>query len=222
MGRVLVAAGLSVVVVLAGCGSDGGSKDATKSGSTSTKTGKPSKSPSTIASGGTGAGSGSGAGTTGTTLDPSCHFAGATSEQRNGLVTQDQLLSGVTTTSDLCTDQVTFTFLPSAAPAPSYVIDYADGPFTDTAGTPVKPPGTTYLRVRFQPAWIADLNAPNAPLTYTGPRVITPASSHVIRGLALYDANEGVVGWIIGLDGTHPIEVDGAPGRVTVTVSAGT
>jgi hypothetical protein len=219
MGRVLVAAGLSLVVVLAGCGSEGGSKDATKSGSTSTKTAKPSKTSPTTASGGTGAGSGGG--TTATTLDPSCHFVGATSEQRNGLVAQDQLLSGVATTSDLCTDQVTFTFLPSAAPAPSYVIDYADGPFTDSAGTPVKPPGTTYLRVRFQPAWIADLNAPNAPLTYTGPRVITPTGTHVIRGLALYDASEAVVGWIVGLDGTHPIEVDGSPGRVTLTVSAG-
>jgi hypothetical protein len=220
MGRVLVAAGLSLVVVLAGCGSDGASKDATKSGSTSTKAASASKTTSTTAGGGAG-GSGGGAGTTGTTLDPSCHFVGATSEQRNGLITQDQYLSGVNTTSDPCTDQVTFTFQPSAAPAPSYVVDYADGPFTDSAGTPVKPPGTTYLRVRFQPAWIANLNAPNAPLTYTGPRVITPTGTHVIRGLALYDASEGVVGWIIGLDGTHPIEVDAGPGKVTVTVSAG-
>jgi hypothetical protein len=220
MRRVLVAAGLSCVVVLAGCGG-GGSKDANKSESTSTKTADSSKTTSTTASGGSGAGSGAGGGSTATTLDPSCHFVGATSEQRNGLSTQDQYLSGVNTTSDLCTDQVSFTFLPSTVPAPSYVIDYADGPFTDSAGTPVKPPGTAYLRVRFQPAWIANLNAPNAPLTYTGPRVITPTGTHVIRGLALYDAAEGVVGWIIGLDGTHPIEVDGSPGRVTVTVSAG-
>ena len=99
-------------------------------------------------------------------------------------------------------------------------IDYADGPFMNTAGTPVKPPGTAYLRVRFHPAWIVDVNAPNAPLTYTGPHVITPTGTHVVRGLALYDSFEAMVGWIIGLDGTHPIEVDAGPGKVTITVSA--
>ncbi len=218
MRRVVVAAGLSLVVVMAACGSDGGSTKSTESGSTSTRTGKAKASSTSSATAGDTA---AGSVTTTTTANPACHFVGATSEQRNQLVAQDQLLSAVTTSSDACTDRITFTFLPSAAPAPSYVVDYADGPFTDSAGRPVKPAGTTYLRVRFQPAWIADLNAPNAPATYTGPRVITPTGAHVVQGLALYDASEGVVGWVVGLDGTHPVEVDAGPGRVTVTVSAG-
>ncbi len=214
MRRLIVATAMTLIVVSVGCGG-GGSKGATTSGSTSTK---PAKTSSTTADGAPG---GAGSGTTVTTRDPACHFVGATSEQRNGLTTENQFLTAVDTTSDACTDRVTFRFRPSTAPAPSYVIDYADGPFMNTAGTPVKPPGTAYLRVRFHPAWIVDVNAPNAPLTYSGPHVIAPTGTHVVRGLALYDSFEAVVGWIIGLDGTHPIEVDAGPGKVTITVSAG-
>jgi len=150
-----------------------------------------------------------------------CHFAGSTSPQRNALASENQLLSGVTTGTVPCQDTLTFTFLPSAAPAPSYVIDYASGPFADSAGRRVRPPGTAYLRVRFEPASIADFEQPSAPLTYTGPRVITSMGTKVVRGLAIYAAEEGVVGWIVGIDGTHPIKVDAAPGRVSIAVSTG-
>jgi hypothetical protein len=149
-----------------------------------------------------------------------CRFAGSTSPQRNAPVPGNQLLSGVTTGTAPCQDTMTFTFLPSAAPAPSYVIDYAAGPFADSAGRRVKPPGTAYLRVKFQPASIADFDQPSAPLTYRGPRVITPTATKVVRGLAIYTAEEGVVGWIVGIDGKHPIEVDASPGRVSIAVNS--
>lgn len=211
MRRVVVAAGLSLALVLAGCDSGGGSKHATESGRTSTTGAKAATSTSTTTLPGS-----SSSVPSQTTV---CHFNGSTSEQRNGLSTATELLLGVTTGTAPCEDTITFTFLPSAAPQPSYDIDYTDGPFTDSAGRPVKPPGTAYLRVRFSPAWIADMSQPSAPLIYTGPKVIAATGSKVVRGLALYAAEEGVVGWIVGIDGTHPIDVDASPGRVVVAVS---
>ena len=205
MVRVVVVAAVAGALVLAGCDGGGGSTGATDAGRTSTTR--------------------SGSSTTTSTSTPSdtarCHFAGSTSPQRNALAPENQLLSGVTTGTAPCQDTVTFTFLPSAAPAPSYVIDYASGPFADSAGRRVKPPGSAYLRVRFEPASIADFDQPSAPLTYTGPRVISSTGTKVVRGLAIYAAEEGVVGWIVGIDGTHPIKVDAAPGRISIAVSTG-
>ena len=59
---------------------------------------------------------------------------GRTEPQENALAPVDQLLTDVTTATDGCVDSVTFTFRPSSAPAPSYRVEYADGPFTDSAG----------------------------------------------------------------------------------------
>jgi hypothetical protein len=201
--RVVPVAAVAAALVLAGC-DGGGSKGASDAGRTST-TRSTSTKPSSTSSPST------------TVL---CRFGGSTSPQRNAVVTDNQLLSAVTTGTAPCEDTVTFTFLPSAAPAPSYVIEYSAGPFADSAGRRVKPPGTAYLRVRFQPAWIADFDQPSAPLTYTGPRVISPTGTKVVRGLAIYAAEEGVVGWIVGLDGRHPIKVDASPGRVSIAVSS--
>lgn len=211
MRRVVIATSLSLILVVAACGSDGG-KSSTDAGSTTTS--------STLASADSSTSSTSaGGGSTSNSVPPSCRPDGATSMQSNELSGVDQLLSSVTTSSTECTDSITFTFLPNAAPRPSYVIEYVDGPFTDSAGREIKPPGTSYLKVRFQPAWIADLNQPAAPLTYTGPRVITPVGSSVVRGLALYDASEAVVGWVVGVDGTHPFTVEASPSNVVITVS---
>ncbi len=204
----------ALALVLGGC-DGGGSRGVTDAGRTSTTRAPESKTTPTTA----GLPGSFAPGTPSTTVR--CHVAGSTSKQRNALVADNQLLSGVTTATAPCQDTVTFTFLPSAAPAPSYVIDYAAGPFADSAGRPVKPPGSASLRVRFQPASIADFDQPSAPLTYRGPRVITPTDTKVVRGLAIYAAEEGVVGWIVGIDGRHPIEVDAGPGRVSIAVSNG-
>jgi hypothetical protein len=212
MRRELVVAGLACALVLAGCDTGGGSKHATESGRTSTTRRGSSTSRSTTTSLPDSSSSAP-------SVTSICHFNGSTSELRNGLSTATELLSDVSTATAPCQDTITFTFLPSAAPQPSYDIDYTDGPFTDSAGRPVKPPGTAYLRVRFSPAWIADMSQPSAPLIYTGPKVIAATGSKVVRGLALYAAEEGVVGWIVGIDGTHPIDVDASPGRVVVAVS---
>lgn len=215
VGMAVVVAAVAAALVLAGCDGGGGSKAATDAGRTSTTRPRSSQTASTAA----GLPDGFSTSTpSGTAL---CHFAGSTSPQRNAPAAENQLLSGVTTGTAPCQDTVTFTFLPRAAPAPSYVVDYATGPFADSAGRRVKPPGTAYLRVRFQPASIADFSQPSAPLTYTGPRVITSTGTKVVRGLAIYAAEEGVVGWIVGIDGTHPVKVDATPGRVSIAVGTG-
>jgi hypothetical protein len=195
MRRYVVTAGLVFALALSGCGSDDKKAD---SGSTSSST--------TTSS------------TSTTTTTAPCHFVGTTDPQENALAPVDQLLTDVTTSTDGCVDSVTFTFRPSSAPAPSYKIEYATGPFMNSAGETVTPAGAVFLKVRFQPAWIADLSMESAPLTYTGPRVITPTGLKTVRGLALFDASEAVVGWVIGLDAQHPFAVDASAGKVVIKV----
>lgn len=196
MRRMVVIAGLVMSLALAGCGSDGkktGSGTTSSSSTTTTST------------------------STTTTTAP-CEVVGSTDPQENALAPVDQLLTDVTTATDGCVDSVTFTFRPSAAAAPSYRVEYASGPFTNSAGEAVTPAGTVFLKVRFQPSWIADLSVESAPATYTGPRVITPTGMKSVRDLALYDATEAVVGWIIGLDAQQPFVVEATPAKVVIKI----
>ncbi len=79
-------------------------------------------------------------------------------------------------------------------------------------------PGRAFLKVRFEPAWIVDFNQNGAPLTYPGPHEITPSGTNVVRGLALFDASEAVVGWVVGIDGQRPFRVEATAGKVVVTL----
>ena len=196
MRRNAVTAALALAMALSACGSNS-PKAATDSGSTT------SSSSSTSST---------------TTTTVACRLAGTTDPRENALAPVDQLLTDVTTATDACVDSITFTFRPSAAPAPSYRIEYANGPFMNSAGQTVTPAGAVFLKVRFQPAWIADLSQESAPPTYTGPKVITPTGMRSVRGLALFDASEAVVGWIIGLDAQHPYAVEASPGKVVVKI----
>jgi hypothetical protein len=153
-----------------------------------------------------------------TTTPSSCPTVGSTETKDSSRPAVDQLLSDVTTATDGCTDTITFTFQPNAAPMPGYQVEYADPPFSNSAGQAVTPSGTAFLKVRFIPAWIADLSQESAPLTYTGPRTITPTGLHSVRGLALYDASEAVVGWVIGLDGRRPFAVEASPAQVVLRI----
>ncbi len=198
MRRAFALSGVVLTVALAACGSDSGSKDATGSETSSSTT-------STTAS-------------TTTTTDP-CHPVGSVDPQENPVASENQYLTGVASASDGCIDTITFTFRPSAAAAPSYRVEYAQGPFSNSAGEAVNPGGTAFLRVRFEPAWIADLNQESAPLTYIGMRMITPSGTKAVKGLALYDASEAVVGWVVGLDAQHPFTVEGSPGKVVIKVA---
>jgi hypothetical protein len=193
----VVTAGLVSVMVLSGCGSSGkraGNGSSTTSSSTSSTS------------------------TSTTTTTAPCSFAGTTDPQENALASVEQLLTNVETATDGCVDTITFTFRPSSALAPSYRVEYADPPFTNTAGVTVTPAGTVFLKIRFQPAWIADLSQESAPPTYTGPRLITPTGLKSVRGVALFDASEGVVGWVVGLDGKRPFSVEATTAKVVVKV----
>jgi hypothetical protein len=155
---------------------------------------------------------------TAVTTTTSCPTVGDTDTKDSARPAVDQLLSDVTTATDGCTDTITFSFEPNAAPKPGYQVEYADPPFLNSAGQTVTPAGTAFLKVRFIPAWIVDLTQESAPLTYTGPRAITPTGLHSVRGLALYDASEAVVGWIIGLDGRRPFAVDASSAKVAIRI----
>ena len=124
----------------------------------------------------------------------------------------------VTAVPNGCVDVLTFTFRASAVVGRASRIEYAAGPFTDTAGQAGQPGDHGIPRVRFEPAWIADLSQEGAPKTYTGPTAITPMGTHVVRGLALYDANEAVVAWVAGIDGQRPFRVEPSAGKVVITI----
>lgn len=199
MRRSIVPTILVTMLVLSGCGSDGDTK-ATDAGRTTSTT---SSSTST---------------TTTTTTTAPCNFVGSLDAQDNTAPAVDQLLTDVTTTTDGCVDTITFTFRSNAAPQPGYRVEYADAPFMNSAGQTVTPAGAVFLKVRFQPAWIADLNMESAPQTYTGPRVITPTGMKTVRGLAMFDASEAVVGWVIGLDAQRPFAVEASSAKVVIKV----
>lgn len=200
MREAMVAAGLALTMTLAGCSSDDGQKTAPK-----TRPSTSSTSSTTVTS------------TTTTTTAP-CTFTGTTTPQQNALASEVQYLTDVSALPSGCVDVLTFTFRGSAAIEPSYQIAYAPGPFTNTAGQAVRPAGTAFLKIRFEPAWIADLSQEGAPRTYAGPTTITPTGTHVVRGLALYDANEAVVAWVAGIDGQRPFRVEPSAGKVVITI----
>jgi hypothetical protein len=200
--RIVLPTALAVALALSACSSGDDGKAATDKGKTTSSS-------STTTSSATGGS---------TTTTSTCPRVGSTETKDSSRPAVDQLLTDVTTATDGCTDTITFTFRPNAAPMPGYQVEYADPPFDNSAGQTVTPAGTAFLKVRFIPAWIVDLNQESAPLTYKGPRTITPTGLHSVRGLAMYDASEAVVGWVIGLDGQRPFRVDASSAKVELRI----
>ena len=205
MRRIVMLSVLAAAVALTGCGGDGGSgraeTDRAKTTSTSTSSTTTSSSSTTT-----------------TTAHRTCPAVGTTDTKDSARPPVDQLLTDVAVTSDGCIDTITFTFRPNAAPAPGYQVEYDVPPFFNSAGDTVTPSGSAFMRVRLQPAWIADLSEESASPTYTGPRVITPTGTTWVRGLVLYDATEAVVGWAIGLDQQRPFEVEASSAKLVIRV----
>ncbi len=198
----IVAIGLALTMTVAGCSSDDGGKTAPRTRSSTSSTASTSSTTAT---------------STTTTTAP-CNFTGTTTPQQNALASETQYLIDVTAVPNGCVDVLTFTFRGSTAVEPSYQVAYEAGPFTNTAGQEVHPAGTAFLKIRFEPAWIADLTQEGAPKTYTGPTAIIPAGTNVVRGLAMYDASEAVVAWVAGIDGQRPFRVEPSAGKVVVTI----
>ena len=131
------------------------------------------------------------------------------------------LLTDVRVTAGACTDSITFTFgATTPAGAPPYVVEPASPPFAQAAsGQAIALPGSTFLRVKFQPSWTADLDT--GVLTYTGSRDIAVTGAAATRAVVLYDTYEGVVGWLVGLDGSGKYTVTTATSPPSLTITVG-
>jgi hypothetical protein len=199
MRPVIVAVSLSFTLAVVGCGGDGGDETAPRTTISTSST-----SSTTVTS------------TTTTTVP--CTFTGATTRRQNAPASEVQYLTAVTAVPQGCVDVLTFAFRGSTAVMPSYQISYEPGPFLNTAGQEVRPAGTAFLKIRFTPAWIVDVSQPGAPLTYAGPKSITPVGTNFVRGLELFDAYEAVVGWVVGIDGRRPFTVAPGAGKVVITL----
>ncbi len=123
---------------------------------------------------------------------------------------------------DACVDSVALTFRPDVEEAPGFTLGYEDGPFSEAgSGAPIEVRGSAFLVLRLEPAAIADLSIEFAPLTYEGPRDFEPEGTiHVVQ-VRLYDAFEGVVGWVIGLDSQQPFTVETGTSPPSITIAIG-
>lgn len=203
------AAAIVVVLVVAACGSSGGSKAVTSTTSRRTTTASSSTTTSTSTS------------TTTTSTTAPCSFSGTTlRSEQTATVAETFLLRSVRITPGACTDTITFGFSSAAgAGPPPYAIELVSPPFAQAgSGAPISLPGRTFLKVKFSPAWTADLQTGAA--TYTGPQRLEPKGAAVTRAVVLSDAFEGVVTWLMGMDGPgrYRVTSSASPASVTVTV----
>ena len=104
---------------------------------------------------------------------------------------------------------------------PSCKIDYQPGPFVQAGSGAAAPvAGTAFVVVRCFPAYTYDFET--AANTYSGPQRIEETGRRHVRELALTDADEGVLTWVIGLDARRPFKVtaQGTPAKtLTITFS---
>lgn len=123
---------------------------------------------------------------------------------------------------EACVDSVALTFRPDVDEAPGFTLGYEDGPFSEAgSGAPIEVRGNAFLVLRLEPAAIADLSIESVPLTYEGPRDFEPEGTiHVVQ-VRLYDAFEGVVGWVIGLDSQQPFTVETGTSPPSITIAIG-
>jgi hypothetical protein len=155
----------------------------------------------------------SAAATTTTTTGP-CTVPDVSTDSKTGTGPTDvALLTDVRSGSQPCADRVTFEFRDGAAPA--YTVEYQPGPFSlGESGQSLTIDGTAFLVVTFPHAAGVDLTDPAAPSTYTGPESIHPTGLTHVREIRRLEDFEGVLKWVIGLDGTRPFTVatlDGPP-----------
>jgi hypothetical protein len=122
------------------------------------------------------------------------------------------LLTDVQATAHTCFDRVVFTFKQKSGTngTPGYRIEYRDGPFThDASGKQFSVKGSAYLFLRIEPASGADLAStlPSIPVTYTGPKDITPSGTTRVAEVVEAGDFENVLSWVIGLKKVAPFAV---------------
>jgi hypothetical protein len=113
------------------------------------------------------------------------------------------LLHAVRTSGNRCTDVVAFDFTTKANAVPKCTVSYVQPPFSqDASSASVNVAGSAFVRVRCAPAYGYDFET-GVP-TYTGPGRIEATGTRFVRELVEIGDYEGVLTWIIGLDGQHP------------------
>ena len=150
-----------------------------------------------------------------TTTAPACPTAGSTAVRSTLPRQPAALLTHVAVSTAPCTAAVVFTFRRHGTAVPSCTVDYRDGPFSSEAsGAPVAVAGTAFVLVRCEPGYGYDFETGQP--TYTGPkRVVVPSPTSHVHEVVETGDSEGVVTWVIGLDGKRAftITATGAPVR---------
>jgi len=205
----------ALVLVLASCGGGSGksSSSTEPTASTSVTTDLPETTTAPTAS----------TVTTETTLPnvvttaPACASSGgSTAAVTTGNQQVPALLNDVGVTSALCVDLVRFGFMTKANAAPSCAVSYQDGPFNaDGSGAAVSVEGNAFVVVKCTPAYGYDFDSGKP--TYTGPPRIKPKETRFVRDLVETGDFEGVLTWVIGLDGKRPFRVVAAATPVGAT-----
>jgi hypothetical protein len=185
------------VVVLAGCGGNDGT--ATTAATTAM----------------------TGATTTGTVTTTPAGLEGAstTPVTWKSALGESALLTGVRAAPHDGYDRVVFEFRNGV---PGYDIGYVERPVrADGSGEPVAVAGGAVLLVRMEPALDADLTQESAPLTYTGPVRLHPATTAVAE-LVRTGGFEAVLTWAVGVDEKRPFRatrLEGPP-RIVIDVAS--
>jgi hypothetical protein len=118
----------------------------------------------------------------------------------------DVLLTRVHESGDRCVDHVVFDFTSTTTDPPGYRISYGAPPFSQSeSGAPLRIAGGGFIVVRLAPANTVDFLT--GKVTYTGPQRIPVANANHVRELVQGGNFEGVITWIIGLDGKRPFSV---------------
>lgn len=208
MGRHRIAAflapALAAGLLLAACGGSDDSKAVDAGNATTTTTGA-------TTTGNSGAG---GAATT-------CSLPAATTASQSTPATDPaSLLTAVRTAVHEGCDRIVFEFRDGAPPG--YQVEYRPGPFNKgESDEPLEVQGNAYLVVRFDKASGVDQSSPMASPTYTGSRTLTGLGlGHAVEVVNSEDF-EGILTWVIGLDGQRPFTVStlSSPPRVVIDVS---
>lgn len=133
-----------------------------------------------------------------------CALTGSAAAKTAAAVGGVMLLTDVQAAGQPCYDRVVFTFhqKSGANGTPGYSLAYKDGPFThDPSDKPMTIAGTAFLFLRLEPASGADLAStlPSVPITYNGPKDITPSGTTRIAEIEEAGDFEGVLTWVVGL-----------------------
>jgi hypothetical protein len=116
--------------------------------------------------------------------------------------------------------RIVFEFTPDGAP-PAYWVGYRADPVYDPAGEEVTVDGAAVLYVSLFPGRVVDFEAPDQPLTYTGPTRFAPDAAE-IEEVAFVSDFEATMEWVIGTMGAGEFRVfalDGPP-RVVIDVAS--